>query len=55
MKCRRPEYNHTSEQWEVWDVAYEEDGEQYFEVHSFFSFGEAIEFWKTINPKQPKE
>ena len=47
MKCRRPEYNHTSGQWAVWDFSYEENGERYYELHPFWTFKEAIDFWKS--------
>lgn len=38
--------------WEVWDFAYEENGERYYELHEFWEYKDAIEFWKIRNPKQ---
>jgi hypothetical protein len=52
MNCERPIENEKTNKWEVWDFAYEEKGERHYEVHEFFSYKEAIEFWKTRNPKQ---
>ena len=46
MKCERPIYNPETKQWEVWDFAYEENGERYYELHIFWTFKEAIDFWK---------
>ena len=52
MNCERPIKNEKTNKWEVWDFAYEEKGERHYEIHEFFSYKEAIEFWKTRNPKQ---
>ena len=54
MNCERPIKNEKKNKWEVLDFAYEENGERYYELHEFFSYKEAIEFWKTRNPKQTK-
>ena len=54
MDCKRPEKNKETGQWEVWDFAYIEDGEKYYEVHRFWEYKEAIEFWKSRNPKTNK-
>ena len=44
--------NNETGKWEVWDFAYEENGERYYELHEFFEYKDAIEFWKIRNPKQ---
>ena len=54
MDCQRPVYNEETGLWEVLDFAYEEKGERYYEKHEYFVFKEAIEFWKTRNPKIQK-
>lgn len=46
MKCERPIYNPETKQWEVWDFAYVEHGKRYYELHTFWTFKEAIDFWK---------
>ena len=51
MDCQRPVKNKETNQWEVWDFAYEENGERYYELHKFFTYKEAIEFWKVRNTK----
>ena len=51
MKCERPIYNPETKKWEVWDFAYEEVGERHYELHTFWTFKEAIDFWKLRNPK----
>lgn len=51
MNCQRPVKNKKTKKWEVWDFSYEEDGERYYELHEFFTYNEAIEFWKIRNPK----
>ena len=51
MNCQRPTKNEETEKWEVWDFAYEENGERYYELHEFWEYKDAIEFWKTRNPK----
>ena len=51
MDCQRPVKNEKSNKWEVWDFAYEEDGERHYELHEFFTYKDAIEFWKVRNPK----
>lgn len=52
MNCQRPIKNEETGKWEVWDFAYKEKGEMYYEVHEFWEYEGAIEFWKTRNPKQ---
>jgi hypothetical protein len=52
MDCQRPTKNEETGKWEVWDFAYEENGERYYELHEFFEYKDAIEFWKIRNPKQ---
>ena len=52
MDCQRPIKNKETGKWEVWDFAYEENGERYYELHEFFEYKDAIEFWKIRNPKQ---
>jgi len=52
MDCQRPTKNEKTNKWEVWDFAYEENGERYYELHEFFEYKDAIEFWKIRNPKQ---
>ena len=49
MKCERPIYNLETKQWEVWDFAYVEHGKRYHELHTFWTFKEALDFWKQIN------
>jgi hypothetical protein len=51
MDCQRPVKNKETNMWEVWDFAYQENGERYYELHKFFTHKEAIEFWKVRNPK----
>lgn len=51
MDCQRPVKNKKTNKWEVWDFAYIENGERYYELHEFFTYKEAIEFWKIRNPK----
>lgn len=51
MDCQKPVKNPNTSKWEVWDFAYEEKGERHYEVHRFWTYKEAIEFWKTRNPK----
>lgn len=36
MDCQRPIKNKETGKWEVWDFAYEENGERYYELHEFF-------------------
>lgn len=52
MDCQRPIKNEKTNKWEVWDFAYEENGERYYELHEFWEYKDAIEFWKIRNPKQ---
>jgi len=52
MDCQRPTKNEETGKWEVWDFAYEENGERYYELHEFWEYKDAIEFWKIRNPKQ---
>ena len=52
MDCQRPIKNKETGKWGVWDFAYEENGERYYELHEFFEYNDAIEFWKIRNPKQ---
>lgn len=49
MKCERPICNPETKKWEVWDFAYVEHGKRYYELHTFWTFKEAIDFWKQIN------
>lgn len=49
MKCERPIYNPETKQWEVLDFAYAEHGKRYYELHTFWTLKEAIDFWKQIN------
>jgi hypothetical protein len=51
MDCQRPVKNNETNKWEVWDFAYEENGERYYEQHLFFTYKDAIAFWKIRNPK----
>lgn len=51
MECQRPVQNKETNEWYVWDFAYEENGERFYELHKFFTHKEAIEFWKIRNPK----
>jgi hypothetical protein len=51
MNCQRPIKNKESGKWEVWDFTYEEDGGRYYELHEFWIYKDAIEFWKIRNPK----
>ena len=39
-------FNPETKQWEVWDFAYVELGKRYYELHIFWTFKEAIDFWK---------
>ena len=34
------------------DEVRDENGERYYELHEFFEYKDAIEFWKIRNPKQ---
>lgn len=52
MNTQRPIKNKKTNKWEVWDFAYEEDSERYYEAHRFFSYKEAIDFWKIRNTKK---
>jgi hypothetical protein len=52
MNCQIPIKNEETGKWEVWDFSYEEKDERYYEVHRFFNYKDAIEFWKIRNPKQ---
>ena len=52
MDCQRPVKNEETGKWDVWDFDYEENGERYYERHQFWEFKDAIEFWKSRNPKQ---
>ena len=52
MDCQRPIWNKDTGKWEVWDFAYVENDERHYEVHRFFEYKDAIEFWKINNPKQ---
>lgn len=52
MDCQRPTKNEETGKWEVWDFVYEENNERYYELHEFWEYKDAIEFWKTRNPKQ---
>lgn len=52
MNCQRPVYNEKTNRWEVWDFAYVENDERYYELHEFFEYDDAIEFWKIRNPKK---
>jgi hypothetical protein len=52
MDCQRPIKNEKTNMWEVWDFSYEEDGERYYELHEYFEYKDAIDFWKIRNPKQ---
>ena len=54
MKTERPIYNEHTNQWEIWDFAYEENEERHYEVHKFWSYKEAIDYWKILNPKNNK-
>jgi len=55
MKTQYPTKNLKTGKYEIWDFAYEENGERFYELHEFYSFNEAIEYWKTINPKIKNE
>jgi hypothetical protein len=48
MDCQRPIKNEKTNKWEVWDFAYEENGERFYEVHEHWTFDEAIEDWKYL-------
>lgn len=52
MDCQRPIKNEETGKWEVWDFAYQIQDEWFYELHEFFEHKDAIEFWKTRNPKQ---
>jgi hypothetical protein len=52
MDCQRPVKNKETNKWEVWDFAYVENNERMYELHKFFTYKEAIEFWKVRNPKK---
>jgi hypothetical protein len=54
MKAERPIYNEQTNQWEIWDFVYEENNEKYYELHTFWSYKEAIDYWKILNPKNNK-
>jgi hypothetical protein len=51
MNCERPVKNEETGKWEVWDFAYLENGERHYELHEFWEYKDAIEFWKSRNPK----
>lgn len=52
MDCQRPTKNEETGKWEVWDFVYEENNERCYELHEFWEYKDAIEFWKTRNAKQ---
>ena len=52
MDFQKPVKNKGTNKWEVWDFAYVENGERFYELHEFFTYNEAIEFWKVRNPKK---
>lgn len=52
MDCQRPVKNKKTNKWEVWDFAYEEDGKRYYELHEYWEFSDAIDFWKRRNGKK---
>lgn len=51
MDCQRPVKNKETNKWEVWMFAYEENGERYYTLHTFWDYKDAIEFWKLNNGK----
>lgn len=51
MDCQKPVKDESTGKWIVWDFAYEEKGERYYEKHEFWEYKEAMEFWKIRNPK----
>lgn len=51
MDCQRPVLNKETNKWEVWDFSHIKNGERYYELHEFFTFKEAIDFWKIRNNK----
>jgi len=51
MDCQRPVKNKETNKWEVWDFAYMEGADRMYELHEFFTYKEAIDFWKVRNPK----
>jgi len=52
MDCQRPVKNKETNKWEVWDYSYTENNVRWYEHHEFFTFKEAIKFWKVRNPKK---
>lgn len=52
MDCQRPVKNKKTNMWEVYDFVYVENNERHYELHEFFTFKEAIEFWKIRNVKK---
>ena len=51
MNCQRPVKNKETNKWEVWDFSHIENSERHYELHEFFTYKDAIEFWKVRNPK----
>lgn len=51
MNCQRPIKNNDTGKWEVWDFAYEENNERFYELHTFWEYNEAIYFWEIRNGK----
>ena len=51
MDCQRPVKNIETNMWEVWDFSHVENNIRHYELHKFFTFKEAIEFWKNRNSK----
>lgn len=52
MKMPRPVKNENTGKWEIWHFAYEENGENHYELHEFWEYKDAIEFWKIHNTKE---
>lgn len=48
MKTHQPQFNSEINQWEIWDYAYTENGEDYFEVHRFWTYLEAVKYYNEI-------
>lgn len=47
-KTHEPILNQETGQWEIWDFAYQENDESFYEVHKFWDYFEAIKYYNTL-------
>ena len=48
QKTHEPQFNSEINQWEIWDYSYTENGEDFFEVHRFWTYLEAVKYFNEI-------